>query len=63
MEGLLKVATFISAHYQEIITGVVGILSGLIVICLLIPGPHPEDWLQKVVDFISKFSVKKADQK
>lgn len=58
MEGFLKVFSFIVAHYQEIITSLVAIFTGVIAICLIIPGEQPEKFLQSVVDFISKFSSK-----
>lgn len=34
------------------------LLHGLVAVCLLIPGPHPEDWFQKLADFLAKFSAK-----
>lgn len=32
-------------------------LGGLIAFFMVIPGPEPERTLQKIVDFISKFSI------
>jgi hypothetical protein len=49
---------FILAHGPEIISAIVGVLSGIIGICLLIPGDQPEKALQGIVDFLSKFSKK-----
>ena len=33
-------------------------LQVLIITFMAIPGPHPEDWLQKILDFLKKFSLK-----
>ena len=48
----------IIAKGQEILTHVVVILSALIAIAMVIPGDEPEKSLQKVLDFIKKFSKK-----
>jgi hypothetical protein len=58
MANVLAVFSFIVAHYQEISGYLVVALGAIIAICMLIPGPQPEGFLQKVVDFISKFSRK-----
>lgn len=58
MEGFWKVIELIVSHYQEVITAIVGILTGIIAISLLIPGDQPEKALQSFVNFISKFSNK-----
>lgn len=72
MEQIVSVIGFISLNYQAIIAAVIGILvalvailSGMITISLMIPGPQPEknlqgivDFLQRIVDFLSKFSKK-----
>lgn len=69
-----EAVAFIVAHWQEILLAVVGlllasiaVLKAIIVIALLIPGPQPEafaqkmvDALQKGVDFLTKFSKKPA---
>lgn len=34
------------------------VLNGLITVCLFIPGPEPEKFLQTIVDFLTKFSKK-----
>lgn len=49
---------FVAEHIPEIISAVVALLSGVIAICLLIPGEQPEKALQGVVDFLKKFSLK-----
>ena len=61
MELVWSVVKFLMDHWQDILTAVIGLLSALIVIFIMVPGPHPEDWLQKAVDFLSKFSRKKPD--
>lgn len=43
---------------QEVLTQVVIIISALIAIAMVIPGAEPETTLQKVLDFIKKFSKK-----
>jgi hypothetical protein len=54
----MSVINFIIQNYQAIISGVVGMLSGMIAICLLIPGDQPEKALQSVVDMLTKISNK-----
>lgn len=54
----MKVVEFIVANYQAIISAIVALLSGVIAVCLLIPGDQPEKFLQSAVDFLSKFSRK-----
>lgn len=61
MQVLLDAVAFITAHYQEIITAVVGVLTGVIGISMIIPGDQPEKFLKGIVDFISKFSAKPKD--
>jgi len=58
LQFLTQAAQFIVLNYQIIITGVMGILMGVITICMLIPGEQPEKFLQGVVDFLAKFSKK-----
>lgn len=58
MEQVMSVVNWIIANYQPVISGVIALLSGVIAICLLIPGEQPEKALQGVVDFLSKFSKK-----
>lgn len=58
MEQVLAIVNWVVANYQVIITALVAILSGVIGICLLIPGEQPEKALQGIVDFLSKFSKK-----
>jgi len=58
MEVLLKIVNFVAQNYQAILSGIDGILLGVIAICVLLPGPQPEKALQGIVDFIAKFSKK-----
>lgn len=58
MDQLLEIAKFIFANYAQIIAGIVGIFSAVLVVALIIPGQEPDKTLQKIVDFISKFSKK-----
>jgi hypothetical protein len=58
METVMAIFNFIMANYQAILAAVVAILGGVIAICMMIPGPQPEAALQKVVEFLSKFSRK-----
>lgn len=53
---------FVVAHFSEIISAIVALLTALTAIFLLIPGPHPEDWFQQAKDFLEKFS-RKPDSK
>lgn len=59
METVSSIVKFVVEHYQEVITAIVGIFTGIIGICMLIPGEQPEKALQGIVDFIKKFSAKK----
>lgn len=54
----MGVIQFILDNLPQIVSAVVGLLSAVIAICLLIPGEQPEKFLQGVVDFLAKFSVK-----
>ena len=58
MEQVIAVGKWLLENYQALVSGVVALLSAAIAIALVIPGPQPEAWLQKVVDFLSKFSKK-----
>lgn len=54
----MQVVNFVLENYQSILSGLVAVLGGVIAISLVIPGDQPEKSLQKVVDFLSKFSKK-----
>ena len=58
MEKLLEIGKWILANYETILGNVSVILAAVIAISLLIPGEQPEKFLQKVLDFIKKFSKK-----
>lgn len=52
----MEVITWILMNYQTVIASVVAVLGGIITVAMLIPGEQPEAALQKVVDFIKKWS-------
>ncbi len=58
MESIVKAILWIVNNYQVVLTALVAFLSGIIAIALLIPGEQPEKTLQKIVDFLAKFSKK-----
>lgn len=58
MQTLITLGSFFMANWQILIAGVCGLLSSLIVVALVIPGPQPEKALQSILDFLSKFSKK-----
>ena len=59
MEQVLSILKLVWDNHSQIIEGLVGILSGLVVIAMLIPGDHPDKELQFILDFIKKWSNKK----
>lgn len=62
MEGMLSVGQWLLANGPLAVSGVIGVLSGLIIIFMLIPGDQPEKALRAVVEFLAKFSVRKKDE-
>lgn len=58
MEALKELALFLVANYQALISGIVAVCSALIGLFLIIPSKEPEATLQKIVDFLAKFSKK-----
>lgn len=58
MATVIEIINFIAANYQAILAALVAILTGVIAICLMIPGEQPEKALQAIVDFLTKFSKK-----
>lgn len=62
MEKIVPALGWIVANYEAILAAVLSILMGMIAIAMLIPGDQPDKTLQKVVDFISKFSRKKPEK-
>lgn len=57
-QTVLDVIKWVVDNYQIVLTGFVGVLTGLIAIFMVVPGDQPEKFFQSVVDFISKFSKK-----
>lgn len=49
---------YLLANWSILLNALIGVLSALIALALLIPGKQPEALLQKIVDFLSKFSKK-----
>lgn len=58
MTTLLNGISFVTQNYQAIVSATVALLTGVIAVAMLIPGAEPEKSLQKIVDFVSKFSKK-----
>ena len=58
MEKIMEVFAWIMANHEAVLGAIVALLSGIIAVALLIPGEQPEKTLQKIVDFIKKFSKK-----
>lgn len=50
--------SWLLANYQQLLTGVIAVLSAVIAVALILPGDQPEKLLQGWVDFLSKFSRK-----
>jgi hypothetical protein len=55
---LIKLFKFIALNWSQIISAIIALLTALIAIFVLIPGPEPEATLQKIVDFIKSISAK-----
>lgn len=58
MAKAFEIVQFIVAHGPEIVSAIVAILTGVIGVCLLIPGEQPEKALKKVVAVLEKVSAK-----
>ena len=59
VSGIWEIAKFYYAHGADIVGQLVIAINSLIVIAMLIPGAEPERTLQKIVNFLSKYSRKK----
>lgn len=59
MEKVLAILNWAVASGPNMITALVAAIMALIAFFALIPGEQPEKALQSVVDFLSKFSIKK----
>lgn len=58
MEKLIVLGSWIVTEGPHILAAIIAVLSALIALFLLIPGEQPEKSLQKVVDFLKKYSKK-----
>ena len=58
MKEALVALKFFYSNGGEFFIGIQTILAGLIAVALLIPGPQPERFLQKILNFLEKFSKK-----
>jgi len=59
MDKLLAILSFLQSNFQAILTAIIAAITAVIGVAMLIPGDQPEKFLQSVVDFLAKFSVKK----
>lgn len=55
---MAEIIAWVMSHGLEVIGAVVMVLNALIAVFMIVPGSEPEATLQKVVDFIAKFSKK-----
>jgi len=58
MEAIYELIAFVPTNGPMILTNVIVILSAIIAIALVIPGEQPEKFLQRVLDFLKKWSKK-----
>lgn len=58
MDAVLEILQWLLANYQPILSALVAALLALIALFLLIPGEQPEKFLQGIVDFLKKLSLK-----
>jgi len=58
MDKVLEIVKWAVESGPHFITALGGVVSALIVLALLIPGDQPEKTLQKLADFLAKFSRK-----
>lgn len=54
----MELVAWLMAHYMEVVSAAVALLSGVIAVSLLIPGEAPEKQLQVVLDLLKKLSKK-----
>lgn len=54
----MEIVQWLAAHWAEVLVALIALLHAVIGVALIIPGPEPENTLQKVVDFLTKFSKK-----
>lgn len=53
-----QIISFVMDHGLEIIGAIVMLCNAMIIIFMFIPGDEPENFLKKVVGFLSKYSKK-----
>ena len=54
----MELVAWVMAHYGEVISAVVALLSGVVAVSLLIPGEQPEKALGTVLNLLKKISKK-----
>ena len=54
----MEIVGWVIAHYMEVISAVVALLSGVVAVALIIPGDEPEKSLGKVLEVLKKISKK-----
>ena len=54
----MEIITNIAANWQAYLGVITAVLAAAIAVATVIPGDEPERTLQKIVDFISRFSRK-----
>lgn len=52
------VIAFLTENWVPLLAAIEALLGAIIAICMLIPGPQPEQFLQSVLDVLTKFSRK-----
>jgi hypothetical protein len=61
MASVVEAAKWTWEHLEEIVAAANALLAAGILVGMLIPGPHPEDWFRAAADFLAKFSRKPAE--
>ena len=54
----METLKWIMENFSAILAAIIGVIGALIVLFALIPGDQPEATLQKILDFLKKFSNK-----
>ena len=49
---------YIANNWESLLGVTTAILTAIIAVCMLIPGPQPEQALKSIVEFLEKFSKK-----
>lgn len=60
MEVMLSAFGYLVGNSGELLNAAVAVLVALIGLFMLIPGEQPEKFLQQVVNFVTRFSIKKS---